>query len=386
MVRFGWFGEGKLNEDQYKTSDSLSKRRVPCIITFLEPFRLVDGPESAPWNISINDINRVNWDYVQLHELVGGVDVGLPPPYHLAIGRDGALALPPLPELCNHQEAVEFFNRCLAALLLGGIYCKAISLDDISVGGIIDWKYIRTHTAGKSASSRFHNLIRLCKASAFEAIELMTPRTEKANHIKTAMATRREILAAVPELSGEFLLKGVTGIARCDWGTALANLWIVVEQLTSALWTRHVLKPAKGVDLIPGRIDQLSDTRSWTIAARHEMLHQLGILPVELLSKLSVARKSRNALAHAGVHPKSEPTRALYDAVVGLLEITAPGLELPMKHIDLADHTVSDPFAPRLNEKIKPSYWMEIPKLPGEEELERLEAAARREHYTKSQL
>ena len=46
----------------------------------------------------------------------------------------------------------------------------------------------------------------------------------------------RLALEGVPGVRGEFLLKGATGFARRDWGTALANLWIVVEQLTTHLW------------------------------------------------------------------------------------------------------------------------------------------------------
>jgi hypothetical protein len=46
------------------------------------------------------------------------------------------------------------------------------------------------------------------------------------------------VFDSVPSLSGEFLLKGVSGIARRDWGAALTNLWIVIEQITSFLWDR----------------------------------------------------------------------------------------------------------------------------------------------------
>src|SRR5262245_22386111 len=106
-------------------------RRVPAMVIYLHPFRMIESDDHAKWDVTIEQVNRMSWDYVKLHEIVGGVDVGLPPPYHMVIGRDGALALPPIPELRSDQQAVEFFNRCLAALLLGGVYCEAIQLDNL---------------------------------------------------------------------------------------------------------------------------------------------------------------------------------------------------------------------------------------------------------------
>jgi len=324
--------------------------------------------------VSVEDVNRHVWDYAALHELVGGVDVGLPAPYHMVFSRDGGVVLPPLPDLRNDQEAVEFFNRCFAALLLGGVYCEAISLDGLDFGSIIDWKYVRVHTSAPAAANRFHQLVRLQRASAFEAIELSAPRIVPVADLCSAMTAGRAILDAVPELSGEFLLKGVTGIARHDWGSALANLWIVVEQISSRLWDLRIVKPARGPDPIPGRADQLSDPRTWSIATRHELLHQIGVLSRGTFEALSVARRARNDLAHKGKHPTGVAAKVAYDAVKELLKIAAPEPTIPLLSLDIADHGLSDPFAPSEPEKLNPTHWMEIPKLPGEAELERLEA------------
>lgn len=45
--------------------------------------------------------------------------------------------------------------------------------------------------------------------------------------------------------------------------------------------------------------------------------------------------------------------------------------------LDLSDHLMSDPFDPPKRLTVEPTHWMEIPKLPGELELERAEAAYR---------
>jgi len=350
------------------------------MIAFIHPFRILNGPQSKPFEVTVEEVNRREWDYTSLHELVGGVDVGLSDPYHLVLSRDGAVALPPLPHLRNDQEAVEFFNRCFAALLLGGVYCEAIGMDGLDFGSIIDWQYIRVQTNAPAAPNRFHQLLRLQQASAFEAISLTCPRTYSVDDVRSAITTGRLILDAVPELSGEFLLKGVTGVARRDWGVALTYLWIVTEQITSRLWKLHVVDPTQDQDPIAGRIDQLCDTRTWTIAARHELLQQIDVLPRSTFEKLSIARKARNALAHKGLHPTEISANAAYDGVADLLEIAVPGHVIPLLSLDVADHSLSDPFAPREPMELKPTHWMEIPKLPGEAELERLEAKQRVDH------
>ncbi len=360
--------------------EELAKRRVPCMVAYLQPFRLVNGPDSTPWHVTIDEVNGGSWDYVALHELVGGIDVGLEPPYHMVVCRDGAVGLPTLPHLRSDQQAVEFFNRCLSALLIGGVYCEAIALDGLDFGSIIDWKYLRVHGHGSAAANRFHNLVRLKRASALEAISLMKPREVGANDLTSAMALGRDVLAAVNELSPEFLLKGTTAFAKRDWGSALANLWIVVEQVTSNLWTRYVLQPAKQGTVIDGRADQLADFRTWTTAARHELLHQIDIITPETLAKLSRARKARNDLAHKGKHPTAAAARAAREGAADLLTIATDGRLMPLLAPDLDAQALPDPFNPEPSRPLDPQYWMEIFKLPGEEELERLEAESYRRY------
>jgi hypothetical protein len=352
-------------------------RRVRALIVYLHPFRIVTGNSLDPWKTSLDEVNRGSWDYVKLHEIAGGIDVGLPSPYHLLVGRDGAVALPPIPELRNDQ-AVEYFNRCFAALLLGGVFCDAVSLDGLEFGSLIDWKYIRVGTSSSPASNRFHSLIRHQTASPIEAIQLLEPRTVDFSEISRAMKLGLDVFAAVPTLSGEFLLKGVSGIARRDWGAALVNLWIVVEQITSLLWNREVLQALAEETSIAGQRDQLKDTRTWTTANRHELLFQKTIIDHGTLRDLYVARKGRNELVHRGLHPSEVVARSAYSGVLSMLRIALAGREIPLFKMNIDDHSLSDPFKPIKPQVINNAkYWMEIKKLPGELELELEEAQNR---------
>lgn len=365
-------------DDEQPTADDLAKRRVPCFIGYLHPFRIVEADALEPWTCTIEQVNGRSWDYAALHEMAGGLDVGLAPPYHLVVSRDGALALPPIPELRSDQAAVEYLNRCLAALLLGGIYCEAITPDGLDLGSIIDWRYIRSSRAGMSAPNRFHKLIRYGAAPALEAIALHQPRTVTFASLTRAIQVGLGILSGLPTVRGDYFLRGVTGIARRDWGAALTNTWIVAEQVISELWRRHVIEPTVGEDSSRARRDQLNDTRTWTASARIEMLFQKGVLSKETVASLSRARRARNDLSHEGTYPTQPDALSAYDGVCGLLTVALDGERPPLFDLNLANHVLSDPFAPPKRLTVEPTYWMEIPKLPGEHELELAEAKFRR--------
>ena len=336
-----------MSEHDQLEETTLRARRVPCLVSFLHPFRIVDAPKSPKWTVSLEQINTGTWDYVALHEIVGGIDVGLESPYHMVVCRDGGLALPPVLDLRKDQAAVEFFNRCLASILLGGIYCEAITLDSLDLGFVLDWKYVRTTTCASAAANRFHFLIRGQHPSSLDAIALDEPRTIMFDEVVKAAHKGRLVLEKVPSVRGEFLLKGVTGYARRDWGTALTNLWIVVEQLTTHLWFSKIIDPARESPIIPGRIGSLRDNRTWTVATRHEMLFQMGLFEVDLYEPLAEARKARNQLSHDGKHPNEENATAALFSVKTLLGILLPDLDIPFFYMDLRDHTISNPFEAR---------------------------------------
>ncbi len=360
--------------------DALAKRRVPCLIAYLHPFRIIESDTLSEWSASIEQVNTRSWDYIPLHEVAGGIDVGLASPYHMVPARDGALAVPPIEGLRSHQDATDFFNRCLAALLIGGVYCEAITTEGLDFGSIIDWKYIRSSRSGSAAPNRFHGHVRHRQASPMEAIALHEPQTVSISTLTDAMKIGLETLGKAPALRGEYLLKGVTGISHRDWGAALANLWIVVEQLVSELWTREVVNPTLLVDQSKARRNQLNDSRTWTASAKIELLFQKELLELETFNALSVARKARNDLAHEGKPPTEHDAESAYMAVCGLISIVLGGEHLPLLDLNLPDYSFDDPFAQREPRKIEPKFWMAIPKLPGEEDLEKAETTLREKH------
>ncbi|MCX7319943.1 MAG: hypothetical protein NT113_10795 [Hyphomicrobiales bacterium] len=344
-------------------------------MTYLSPFRIIDADHLPPWSVTIEQINDQSWDYATLHEIVGAIDVGLRQPYNVVITRDGGLALPPLCDLNVDHAAVQFFNRCLAGLLIGGVYCEAISADGLDTGFALDWKYVRSRKAGQAASNRFHEQIRYARASPLEAIRLLDPRNVRLSNLETAMRTGLGVLDRVTKLRGDLLLKGVTGVARRDWEAGLSNLWIVIEQIVSHIWDFEIIQKVEANAGVPSKLrrNQLSDNRTWTAAAKLEMLCQKGILSVASLAQISAARKARNDLAHEGHTPSEASAWAALGGIRSLLAAIMPGQKIPLFDLDLSDHVLSDPLLPPSQIGGEPKYWLQIPKLPGEAELEKLE-------------
>ena len=107
------------------------------------------------------------------------------------------------------------------------------------------------------------------------------------------------------------------------------------------------------------------------------MLFQLKLLDKERYEFLAMARKARNQLSHEGKHPNEDDATAALFSVRNLLEILLPDMEIPFVDMDLNDHAMSSPFQTSKTRFSTPKYWIEIKKLPGEAELEKLEAEAR---------
>ncbi len=81
--------------------------------------------------------------------------------------------------------------------------------------------------------------------------------------------------------------------SQAQYGEALIDSWIVVEQIIDYLWDGYL----KGLSDKP-RLERLSDTRTYSASVRIEFLHSLGTLSTPLYESLHKARVNRNKLAH----------------------------------------------------------------------------------------
>lgn len=121
---------------------------------------------------------------------------------------------------------------------------------------------------------------------------------------------------------------------------------------------------------IPGRKNFLNDNRTWPISTRIEMLFQKEIITAEAYRELDVARKSRNAFIHEGETPEIE---AVKEALSGMFRLLSTCVTNGTSELEL--DTVKTMILKRVRWEgspnpsegpIEPSYWRELPLLPGE--------------------
>ncbi|TPW34423.1 hypothetical protein [Oecophyllibacter saccharovorans] len=337
-----------------KTSSDLNEQSeayVSCFIIYLHPFRLIETEDDPVKETTYNQVKNQSWNAKDLTKVIGALEVNIEAKVstQLFVARDGGLALPRLEQLSNTQAVVGKFNLCLAGALLGGIYCQAITPDSLEAGAIKYYasskqKYMSGEWQAPAAANIFHRQIRFGLASPIEAGALRAPpRVTNFFELKQAIQVGLQILAAVPPVQGEYLLKGVTSFVRLDWGEALANFWIVVEQLISFLWKKYIVDPTLVNDPNSSRRKQLEDRRTWTASTRIEMLTQKDVIPLECFKALATARRARNKLHHEGTHPTKEDAQAAYKGLIELLIVALNGQKLPLLEIVLDEFMLDDP-------------------------------------------
>jgi hypothetical protein len=120
------------------------KDSVPVITANFNPLRFVVRSDKDIWEPTLEQINGRSYDYVKLHRLSTYFDAGIAP-YSLGVCFDGTLVLPAIARFRDRNSALAQFNRTLSELLLGGVYCEAVSPDDVGYGSTSFTAYTKIH-------------------------------------------------------------------------------------------------------------------------------------------------------------------------------------------------------------------------------------------------
>ena len=212
--------------------DALIRRRVPCMIAYLHPFRVVQADGQPTWNATIDQINHRDWDYAALHEVVGGIDVGLQSPYHLAVGRDGALALRRSTAFGRHRPRSSSSTDVSRGCCWAGYIAKPSTQT-----ALISGRSSTGHTSGRTGTGRSSKPVpRTRSLSPGEPDGGNRSGASTSGWARRTPGCYEGRFASSrhgPACAWRILLRGTTGLARLDWGSSLANLWIVVEQLVA---------------------------------------------------------------------------------------------------------------------------------------------------------
>jgi hypothetical protein len=243
----------------------------------------------------------------------------------LGICFDGTLVLPATPELRIEENALAIFNRTLSELLAGGLYCEAVTPDDLSFGTITLTAYTKMIDCGTGADASLHKAARTKHIGALDVIRLFRPEIVQVDKLTSALSAGRKLLTPLKGVPREQILYGVTYYGKRQWAESLIHVWTTTERLLEIAWQERIVKAAKAPS--KKRRQFLDDHRTWTASAKLEVLFQKGLLDIETYDKLDQARKARNDFAHRGVAPSQGQALVALHGAFELASLCASGFK-----------------------------------------------------------
>lgn len=326
--------------------------------------------ENDEWKPSIDDINLNLYNYEKLCRTTCNFDVGIAP-LSMIIGFDGSLILPAIDQYNNSHKALEAYNTFLSYVLFGGIFIKAIEPNDISQGYLNNIGYFRIHKAGDGSAAKFHQAAQLRSLNTLDSIRLLNPEKIQKSDLENAFWSGRKYLPAIGHSSLSLLMKGITHFTNHLHTEALVCLWTFLEQLINNIWRLEIVNNCNAHS---GHKSFLNDNRTWTIAAKSEMLYQKNFFDAPIYSLLSKIRKKRNDLIHNGTVPDDKDVIGLIKLVFQIISLIKSGYKynnyLDKSFNAICHNSSREVFGPRESKHAvdQIQYWRKIPPIPGERE------------------
>ncbi|MGH9429777.1 MAG: hypothetical protein ACRD2L_26120, partial [Terriglobia bacterium] len=343
---------------------------VPIITANFGPLRFVLRDEVDQWAPTLEQINGRDYDYVKLHRMSTYFDVGIAP-YSLGVCFDGTLVLPALPQYQDRTHALARFNQTLTELLIGGVYCEAVTPDDVGYGSLSFTAYAKIHGGGSGPSASFHRAARSKHIGTLDVISLLKPETVTTKELHESLASGRNLLERLGDIPQEQVLYGTTFYVRKQWAESLIHIWTTIERIVELAWQKHVVSSVDAPT--KKRRAFLDDHRTWPVSAKLEVLFQKSLLRAGTLDTLDKVRKARNDFAHRGVLPTHELATKALTGCFELVSLCASNFA----RTDLFERVVSlvvgrcDPdLFPRKTTyaDAEVSHWLALPPLPGDKE------------------
>jgi len=241
-------------------------------------------------------------------EVITAVQAG---PHEILITRMGGLFVRPPSELSDlhratdedepaddlsaklafEDEASNAFNRLICELCLLGVVSQPTSPVHISYALLAHGHVVITGAAGGREFYRERTMGPL--ADLLGPNWLMWPIRPETVLQKAGSLTRANRLAEISPSMPEFVAGAYSLYSQRQINEALADSWVVCEQLLNYLWQRHCAEMAD-----KPRKKRLDDTRTYSASVRLEVLRTAELLPDSLYQVLHKARDHRNKLLH----------------------------------------------------------------------------------------
>ncbi len=323
-----WFNGGWIkNSDapkNYEQPTSSIPTYNPAWVVFLQPYTAVLVTPRDKLEVTLEQINSNSYDNDKLSKVVMSLplsETGL----QAFVTYDGAVSIPRNDQFPTNELAITGFNRILCAILLGGMHVEVVSPSELYSGTLLNGTDIFLHNPTIQGNLR-HKLTPITD----RMLPLMHPRIISAQDLINAHRHGVSVMNCIKNFSPHFLLHGYTSMIKQNRSDALGSLWIVVEQLTWAIWESKFIQSPQFHPAceMKSRKDSLkSDNRTWPISVKHELLWQTKLLSDQCYEALSVARKLRNDLVHRGDAPDFIAISNLWKNLSEMFE-TASGINL----------------------------------------------------------
>jgi len=358
---------------------TVKKIIIPGFIASPLPFRLIKRSEKDNWSPSIEDINKHTYDYVRLHRVSGTMDIGLEKPYTLAVTFDGSFILPAIKKYEEITVAVDEFNNFFGCLLLGGIFTQAVDATFLQKCIVYKSYYFETRFPPINSFVELKNSFRHKHSSVKDNIILYKSDYILLTDLMDAYKNGKLHLDKIKNLSPSFLIKGTTAFINNSFAESLINNWLSIEQILDNIWQTKILKTIPSVS-ISGRNDFLKDNRTWTSAAKAEMLFQLNLIDSIIYNKISIARKARNYFVHTGENPSKSDAETAFISLFSLLSLVVSEFKTSTLFSELIEtYKNLDPIKRNFYDKKKTEFkveevdvWLDapIPPIPGSDKWE----------------
>lgn len=337
------------------------------------PMQLVlfDGEK---WSPSLDEINTGSYDVSKLFRSTLNVDVGIDP-LSLIVLFDGTLVLPACAQVPDARSALSIFNRHLANLLLGGMIVEEVAPDDVTTGRMNLWGYHR-HDVPRGRYSQLSQNLRTARSGPDYLIQLYQPLTISKTRYMDISCTGLRLSQTLPANLPAVLLPACSAFSNELWERALILSWTSIELIIDGLW-KELLVGGKEVAGISQKRRKtfLMDTRTWTSAARIELLWQTGHITEQVYALADKARASRNAFVHSADDCSPDSARSAINACLHFIAAVAQNAGLNFDAGTLMkslDESTSHFRSPDTDESgrllVQPTLWRHLDPAPGFED------------------
>jgi hypothetical protein len=344
--------------------------RFPCVLAAPRHFHLFTQDDEDSWTPTLQQVNAGTYDPLKLKRISFYLDVGLPHGNPIGFGFDGSLIIPRNPHLRSADDAVDEFNRVVAALVIGGLRFQQIESHHLAFGSLYSTGYYR-YEQSHGVLPMLHQAWGEACAGGYLSIDLLHPIRFTKVKVEAAFNAGRPVLEAARRMDPATLVMAFSHHVETEYRNSLVYSWLIIEQLIGQLWDEVFIRQRTAN--FQERIGQLQASAR-SAAVRIEFLVETGLIGRKLYRYVQRARNARNDLIHKGIKPNQGDSYFSLVALAQLIALICAGCGIGFEAKSLLKGLGKSRGRQRREGVLRaeevdwsqPSYWREVKPIPGE--------------------